>query len=65
MFDVSLVELVGKKWTYVVNDVKMRNVMQEKSALPTQNWPIHCGSSTSLRIPYTIAVMGNHRVGVM
>lgn len=50
---------------YVMNVVKMRNIVQEEPALPTQNWPIHSGSSASLYIPHTIAVMGNHRISVM
>jgi hypothetical protein len=40
-------------------------VVQEKSALPAQDWPVHGGSSTALEVPSFSSVMRQHWVCVM
>jgi len=59
----SMVTL-GKN-TYVMNDVEVRNIMEEEAALPSEERPVNGGSGTTLEVPFLATVVGESRIGVM
>ena len=49
----------------VVNDVVVRDVMEEEAAHPSQEISVDRSSSTALEVPLFAAVVGHVRVGVV
>lgn len=49
----------------VVNDMEVGDIMKEEAALPAKTIPVDGGGSTSLVVPFIVAVVGKIRVGVV
>lgn len=49
----------------VMNDVEVRNIMEEEAALPSEERPVDGGSGTTLEVPFLATVVGESRIGVM
>lgn len=50
---------------FTVGDVVVADVVEEETTCPTQQWAIHCCSSTSQEGPCIFTIMRNCGVGVM
>ena len=57
-------DALGKN-TYMMNDMEVRDIMEEEAALPSEERPVDGGSGTTLEVPFLATVVGESGIGVM